>query len=81
MSPITATATQLERDTWTVQEREAREWLTDNNATVPFITILASTRGVELAELVDRIMLKADAYSQLLAQSLGEKHKAEDNVA
>jgi hypothetical protein len=80
MSPVLQTANQLERDTWVVQEKEAREWLADNTASVPFITTLAATRGIELSELVARIIAKADAYSVILATALGEKHKAEDNA-
>lgn len=80
MSPVLQTANQLERDTWTVQEKEARDWLADNTDSVPFITTLAATRGIELSELVARIIAKADAYSNMLATALGEKHKAEDNA-
>ena len=80
MLPVLQTANQLERDTWVVQEKEARDWLVDNTARVPFITTLAATRGVELSELVARIIAKADAYAVMLATALGEKHKAEDNA-
>ncbi len=80
MSPVLQTANQLERDTWIAQERESREWLADNTSSVPFISTLATTRGIELSELVTRIIAKADAYSVMLATALGEKHKAEDNA-
>jgi hypothetical protein len=80
MSPITMSVSQLERDTWIVQEREAREWLADDTSPVPFITTLAEARGVELAELVGRIIVKADAYSVMLAGALGVKHKVEDDT-
>ena len=80
MSTVLQTANQLERDTWVVQEKEARDWLADNTASAPFITTLAATRGIELSELVTRIIAKADAYSNMLATALGEKHKAEDNA-
>ena len=80
MAPITATATQLERDTWAVQEREARAYMEDSSANVPFITQLASARNIGLTELAQRIITKADAYSTALATALGQKHKAEDEI-
>lgn len=80
MSPIVDSVSQLERDTWIVQEQEARAWLADPTVEAPFIYMLASSRGVDIETLVHKIIAKADAYSSMLAKALGEKHKAEDNV-
>lgn len=80
MSPIVNSVSQLERDTWIVQEQEARVWLADPTVEAPFIYMLASSRGVDIETLVHKIIAKADVYSSILAKALGEKHKAEDNV-
>lgn len=80
MSPIVNSVSQLERDTWLVQEQEARAWMVDPTVETPFIYMLASSRGVDIETLVHKIIAKADVYSSMLAKALGEKHKAEDNV-
>jgi|TARA_R110000851_G_scaffold171263_1_gene317567 hypothetical protein len=78
IQPLVSGISQLERDTFERQEREAREWLTDNSAPVAFIRGLSESRGVELDILVAKIIIKADYYSSELAKALGVMHKAGD---
>ncbi len=69
---------QYEIDTWPKQEAQALAWQADNNAVVPFIQNLAEERGLELADLVVRILAKAAAFEDLSSKALGQKHAAED---
>ena len=55
-----------------VQETEARAYKIDSTVSVPFLTQLSISRGVELGVLVDKIILNADALSIAIATLLGE---------
>src|SRR5699024_6835481 len=48
---------------WTKQEQEARDWQADSSAPTPLVDALAAERGMAKAELVSRIIAKADAYT------------------
>ena len=78
IQPLVSGISQPERDTFERQEREALEWIADNEAPVKFIRALALSREITIDGLVSKIILKADLYSEALAKALGEKHKAED---
>ena len=80
IQPLVFGISQVERDTFERQEREALEWISDNEAPVKFIRDLAEARGITIDGLVSKIIKKADAYSEHLAKALGEKHKAEDEI-
>ena len=78
MKVLRGTVLPEEVDTFLVQEREARAWVTDNTADIPFVTALAAARGLTIAELVPRILAKADYYTDLSATVMGNKHRLED---
>ena len=78
VKPLIFGISQVERDTFERQEREALEWVADNEAPAKFIRALAISREVSIDGLVSKIIFKANLYSQTLAKALGEKHKAED---
>tara|TARA_R110000851_G_scaffold315131_1_gene477401 strand:+ start:601 stop:1008 length:408 start_codon:yes stop_codon:yes gene_type:complete len=78
IQPLVSGISQLERDTFERQEREALEWIADNSAPAVFIRGLGESRGIELDVLVAKIIIKADYYSSELAKALGVMHKAED---
>lgn len=67
-----------EKNTWNKQELEARAYLEDNNANVPFIRTLAESRGVLLDYLAQRIIEKAEVYSVELGKLTGEKQRKLD---
>ena len=77
-SIIDASVIYEEQQTFFIQEKEARAWHADNNTDVPNITILAYQRGISLADLVPRIIAKADVYSQAVFTFMGQKHAFED---
>lgn len=72
---------QTERDTWTIQYDEATLYTADPLANVPFITTLATARGISLATLASAILVKAEYFRNRLAALLGAKQKFEDRVA
>lgn len=67
-----------ERETWFKQEQEARAYLADNTVAVPFLSNLATTRGVTLDYLVGKVIEKADAYAVAVGTLTGERQKAEN---
>ena len=80
IQPLVSGISQVERDTFERQEREALAWISDNEAPVKFIRDLAEARGITMGMLVKKITDKANIYSEHLARALGEKHKAEDAI-
>lgn len=57
-----------------VQEEEARAWNIDNTVATPFLDGLFASRGMEETkqELVDKILIKADAYKTAYSTMLGK---------
>ena len=80
IQPLVSGISQVERDTFERQEREALEWIADNEAPVKFTRGLAEARGITMGVLVKKITDKANIYSEHLAKALGAKHKAEDQL-
>ena len=81
INSITLPYTTAETSTWTKQESEARAYQVNNTAPTPLITALATNRGIAIAELVTRIIAKADAYATAVGQLLGVQQKQEDAIA
>ena len=73
IAKMTENATSQEIASWDKQEAEARAWLADNSAPTLMIDILLLNRGLTetKAELVDKIILKADTYLAFYAENLG----------
>lgn len=69
-----------ERETWTTQQREAREWLADNAANVPMITALARYRGITISELVSRIMENVGLFETASGVILGQQQGLLDSI-
>lgn len=67
-----------ERLTFDKQEQEARGWLADNSFPTPFVDALAAGRQMEKAELVDRIIAKADAFTIASGSLTGQRQRYED---
>lgn len=66
--------------TFDKQEREARAWTADNTAPTPFLDALMSTRVIDKAELVSRIIAKADAFADASGQLTGKRQTLRDEV-
>ena len=69
-----------EAQTWSIQEKEAKEWQADNGAQTPFLTQLAKSRGIERDTLALNVLNKAKAYTTELAKLTGRRQKCEDEI-
>ena len=67
-----------ERLTFDKQEAEARAWLADSSASTPFVDALAAGRQMDKAELVSRIIAKADAFALASGSLTGQRQRYED---
>lgn len=66
---------QYERDTFNVQEAEAKAYKADSEANVPMITAIAVARGVDVDVLVDKILTKSDLFKTVIGSMIGAKQK------
>jgi hypothetical protein len=66
---------QFERDTFSVQDSEARAWLLDNTTSTPLIDAISSSRGIEKSELINKIIIKSDKFKSMVGTVIGEKQK------
>lgn len=80
MSSVVATYPDMEVLTFDKQEQEARAWLVDNSASTPLIDALAQGRGIDKAELVQRIIAKADAFALATGYLTGQRQRYEDTL-
>lgn len=67
-----------ERLTFDKQEQEARAWLADNSTPTPFVDALAAGRQMDKAELVSRIISKANAFAVASGLLTGQRQRYED---
>lgn len=78
IATLTPTYPDDERLTFDKQEQEARSWIADNDAETPFVDALAAGRQMEKAELVSRIIAKADAFALASGSLTGQRQRYED---
>ncbi|QHD49153.1 hypothetical protein [Vreelandella aquamarina] len=64
-----------EQLSWERQEREALE------GGGPLIESIANARGLELSELIDRILEKSNLYQQAAGNVIGKRQALEDRIA
>lgn len=69
-----------EAQTWSIQEKEAKEWQANNSAKTPFLTQLAKSRGIEKRTLALNVLDKANVYTTELAKLTGRRQKCEDEI-
>ncbi|WP_404463101.1 hypothetical protein LG331_09995 [Vreelandella aquamarina] len=70
-----------ETKTWDKQEAEARAWDADNEAPTPLLDAVAAGRNMDKAELVQRVLAKADAWIALSGQATGKRQSLEDEIS
>lgn len=78
IATLTPTYPDDERLTFDKQEAEARAWLADNSASTPFVDALSAGRQMDKAELVNRIVAKADAFAFASGLLTGQRQRYED---
>lgn len=80
IATLTATYPDREISTFDKQEAEARAYAADPTASTPLLSALAQARGLELAELVRRVLIKADAFAVASGSIIGQRQALEDQL-
>ena len=63
---------------WSKQETEARAWVVNNDASTPLLDSLSAARSIDKADLVGRIIDKADAFALFSGALIGKRQALED---
>lgn len=69
-----------EVESWAKQEKEAREYLADNNSPAIIVRAIASARGVPVGLLAQKIVEKADQYGMVVGNLIGTRQMLEDQI-
>lgn len=77
VSQLTEGTTQAERDSWSIQESEARGY---PDKPTPRLEILAAARGIQLQALVEKVLYKANLYAQYYFSLQGQRDALEDLI-
>ena len=77
-SALVATYPRTELLTFDKQEAEARAWDADNSVETPLVDMLAAGRQMDKAELVRRIIAKADTFALATGYLTGQRQRYED---
>jgi hypothetical protein len=65
---------------WPQQEAEARAWLTDAEASTPWIDAAAAGRGIDKAAFVHKILAKVSLFAPAHGQLTGKRQKLRDEI-
>lgn len=80
IATLTATYPDREISTFDKQEDEARAYASDAMSSTPFLSALAQARGISLADLVKRVLAKADAFAVASGSIIGQRQALEDRL-
>ena len=80
ISKLTATYPDREIATFDKQEAEASAYSADPTAPTPLLSALSQARGMELPELVRRVIAKADAFAVVCGSIIGQRQALEDRL-
>lgn len=80
IATLTATYPNREISTFDKQESEARAYAADPTASTPLLSALAQARGIELSELVQRVIAKADILAMASGSIIGQRQALEDRL-
>lgn len=69
-----------ERETFYRQDMEAKQWLANNNAEVPFIRGLAAARGISIEEMVAKITRNTAFWEAASASVCGQRQRIVDQL-
>ncbi len=78
MQQIVGSYPSNEISSWAKQETEARAYVANSSVQTPLIDALAATRGIAKADLVLRIIGKADLFATVSGQLIGHRQALED---
>ena len=71
---LKADAADYEVSTWEIQQLEYSAWARDNQTLTPYLSVMASARGIELAVLMQKVGYKVAG----MATIQGKQHALED---
>lgn len=77
-SSLVSTYPATELLTFDKQEQEARAWTENSTIETPLVDMLAAGRQIQKAELVRRIIAKADAFALATGYLTGQRQRYED---
>lgn len=80
LAALTSSYPSSELLTFDKQEAEARALLADPEASTPFLTPLATARGMAVEELAQKVIAKADAFTTASGHVIGLRQKDEDRL-
>lgn len=80
IATLTATYPDREISTFDKQESEARAYAADPTASTPLLSALAEARGIDMDELVKRVIAKADAFAAASGYIIGQRQALEDQL-
>lgn len=80
ISQVKITYPPTEVESWDKQEKEAREFLLNNNAPAIIVRAIASARGIPVEVLAQRIVDKADQYGEVVGNLIGTRQMLEDQI-
>lgn len=71
----------VETVTWNQQVREAEAYLLNNTVATPALSALALARNITVADLANRVIAKANAYSLAIIDLLGQQQSIIDQIS
>lgn len=80
IATLTATYPDRELATFDKQESEARAYAADPTASTPLLSALAEARGISLPDLVERVLVKADAFIVASGSIIGQRQALKDRL-
>lgn len=80
MAALISTYPDREISTFDKQEAEARAYMADPEAPTPLLSALAKARGIDMDELVKRVIAKADAFAAASGYIIGQRQALEDQL-
>lgn len=80
LGQLTNTYPEQETATFYKQEQEARAYIADPTSPTPLLSALAQGRGIELVDLVQRVLAKADAFAVASGSIIGQRQGFEDQL-
>ena len=81
LSTLTASYPPGELQSWPQQVKEAADLSADPQAATPLLSAIATARGLTIEVLVERVLVKAEAYAQLSGSAIGRRQALEDLLA
>jgi len=75
---MTAGYPAAERESWAVQEAEAEAYTVNNAAPTPFLSGLATARGVPVATIVTKVIANASAFKAASSAFIGKRQARSD---